>query len=96
MITSEQETLTAFAYGSNMLTSRIRERCPSARPLGMAELVNMVTQIIFAGHETTAGQAAWNIILLLQNPDYLALVQEEVDRVAVSYTHLTLPTSDLV
>lgn len=27
-----------FAYGSNMLTSRIQERCPSARALGIAEL----------------------------------------------------------
>jgi hypothetical protein len=25
-----------FAYGSNMLTARLRERCPSARPLGLA------------------------------------------------------------
>ena len=28
----------SFAYGSNMLTARLRERCPSARPLGAAEL----------------------------------------------------------
>ncbi|MER8472747.1 gamma-glutamylcyclotransferase [Mesorhizobium sp. M1328] len=32
------KTITAFAYGSNMLTARLRERCPSARPLGVAEL----------------------------------------------------------
>lgn len=25
-----------FAYGSNMLTKRLRERCPSARPAGIA------------------------------------------------------------
>ena len=25
-----------FAYGSNMLTDRLRERCPDARPLGAA------------------------------------------------------------
>ena len=25
-----------FAYGSNMLTERLRERCPDARPLGAA------------------------------------------------------------
>ncbi len=28
----------AFAYGSNMPTARIQDRCPSALPLGMAEL----------------------------------------------------------
>src|SRR5699024_7994546 len=27
-------------YGSNMFCARLRERCPSAEPAGMAELVN--------------------------------------------------------
>ncbi len=27
-----------FAYGSNMLTGRLRARCPSAQPIGIAEL----------------------------------------------------------
>ena len=31
-------TLLYFAYGSNMLAARLRERCPSARPLGVATL----------------------------------------------------------
>jgi gamma-glutamylcyclotransferase len=33
-------TLMTFAYGSNMLTTRLRDpkRCPSAKPLGVAEL----------------------------------------------------------
>jgi hypothetical protein len=31
-------TVTVFAYGSNMLTARLRERCPSAKPIGVAEL----------------------------------------------------------
>ncbi len=32
------KTFVSFAYGSNMLSSRIQERCPSARALGVAEL----------------------------------------------------------
>jgi gamma-glutamylcyclotransferase len=32
------QTFLMFAYGSNMLSSRIQERCPSARALGVAEL----------------------------------------------------------
>jgi sterol 14-demethylase len=39
----------------------------------------MIVGMIFAGHETTAGQAAWLIALLLQHPEYLKLVQEEID-----------------
>jgi sterol 14-demethylase len=44
-------------------------------------LLNLMLGLMFAGHETTSGQAAWNVILMLQNPDYLAVVQEEIDRV---------------
>ncbi|MGY3138412.1 gamma-glutamylcyclotransferase [Bradyrhizobium sp. USDA 4501] len=32
------DSFITFAYGSNMPTARIRERCPSARALGLAEL----------------------------------------------------------
>jgi sterol 14-demethylase len=41
-------------------------------------IVAMFMGLIFAGHETTAGQAAWLIALLLQHPDYLDLVHEEI------------------
>ncbi len=34
----EAGVLTYFAYGSNMPSARLRERCPSARTLGKAEL----------------------------------------------------------
>jgi sterol 14-demethylase len=43
------------------------------------EIGSLFAGLLFAGHETTAGQAAWTIIQLLQNPDYLALVQAEID-----------------
>lgn len=39
--------------------------------------------LLFAGHETTAGQAAWLLALLLQHPDYLAQVQREVSEQVV-------------
>lgn len=44
-------------------------------------LLALMLGLMFAGHETTAGQAAWTIIQILQNPDYQQLVQEEVDAV---------------
>jgi sterol 14alpha-demethylase len=43
------------------------------------EFLSLIIALMFAGHETTAGQAAWSIIQLLQNPDYLAKVQTELD-----------------
>ncbi|MEL6535827.1 MAG: cytochrome P450 [Bacteroidota bacterium] len=39
----------------------------------------MIMFLSFAGHETTAIQASWTILFLLQNPMYLRLVQEEID-----------------
>ncbi len=41
-------------------------------------IVRLILGLMFAGHETTAGQAAWTIIQLLENPDYLLQVQEEI------------------
>jgi hypothetical protein len=38
MIPAYSKTFISFAYGSNMLSSRIQGRCPSARALGVAEL----------------------------------------------------------
>lgn len=35
---SNSKTFVSFAYGSNIHSSRIQERCPSARALGVAEL----------------------------------------------------------
>lgn len=49
-------------------------------------IVSIFTGLMFAGHETTAGQAAWLIALLLQHPAYLAKVQAEID------THLPVGT----
>lgn len=43
------------------------------------DIITLFMGLLFAGHETTAGQAAWTIIQLLQHPDYLQLVQAEVD-----------------
>src|SRR5690606_17690137 len=37
--------------------------------------------LMFAGHETTAGQAAWSIIHLANDPAHRARVHEELQRV---------------
>lgn len=44
-------------------------------------IITFIMGMLFAGHETTAGQAAWTVIQLLQHPAYLDEVREEVDRV---------------
>jgi sterol 14-demethylase len=49
-------------------------------------LRNLLIGLIFASYETTIGQGAWTLILLLQHPDYLRLVRHEIDAVAPAGT----------
>jgi len=44
-------------------------------------IVSIFTGLLFAGHETTAGQAAWLVTLLLQHPETLSRAQAEIDAV---------------
>jgi gamma-glutamylcyclotransferase len=39
LMSPTSQTFVTFAYGSNMLTRRIKKRCPSATPVGIATLV---------------------------------------------------------
>jgi len=38
MTADARKAFRSFAYGSNMLSARLKARCPSARPLGIAQL----------------------------------------------------------
>ena len=42
------------------------------------QIANLFMGLLFAGHETTAGQAAWTIIMLLENPEHFDRVNAEV------------------
>jgi sterol 14-demethylase len=50
------------------------------RPVEDDIVMNLLLALMFAGHETTAGQAAWTIIQILQHPDYACLVQAEIQQ----------------
>lgn len=53
------------------------------------ETINgLIRGLMFAGHETTAGQAAWTIIELLRNPEPLRRVQAEIDEHFPAGAHL--------
>lgn len=43
------------------------------------ELMGIIIALLFAGHETTAGQAAWTVIQLLQHPEYRIQMQHQLD-----------------
>jgi sterol 14-demethylase len=41
-------------------------------------IISLIRGLLFASHETTAGQAAWTIIEILRHREYLALVEQEI------------------
>ena len=43
-------------------------------------ITGMFISMMFAGHHTTSGTAAWTLIELLRHPKYMALVREELER----------------
>lgn len=56
----------------------INARYEDGTPVENHAVVNLIMGLMFAGHETTVGQAAWTIIRLLQNPAYLAALRAEL------------------
>lgn len=51
------------------------------RPLNVAEMLSILQQLLVAGNETTASAITEGIWLLMQNPDQLALVQQQPERI---------------
>ena len=45
------------------------------------EITGILTAAMFAGHHTSSGTAAWTLIELMRNPQWLALVRDEVDAI---------------
>lgn len=62
---------------SELLTTPQADGCV----MSDAQIIDYFVSLLFAGHETTAGQAAWTVIQLLQHPDWLKLVRADVDEV---------------
>jgi sterol 14-demethylase len=62
----------------DFLQAFLESTYPDGTPPTEDVLVTLVLGMVFAGHETTAGHASWGLVQLLQHPDYLNMVVEEV------------------
>ncbi|NTU66172.1 MAG: cytochrome P450 [Chloroflexi bacterium] len=62
----------------DFLQTFVDARYKDGRPVENELILSLILGLMFAGHETTAGQAAWTIIQLLQHPGYRQLVQAEL------------------
>ena len=63
----------------DFLQDFINTPCKSGAPADDETLSALLRGLMFASHETTAGQAAWTLIEILRHPAYQALVQAELD-----------------
>jgi cytochrome P450 len=61
----------------DILSDLVRARLEGERPLDVAEMLSILQQLLVAGNETTAAAIAEGLLLLVQNPEQLALVREE-------------------
>jgi sterol 14-demethylase len=64
----------------DFLQEFVNARYADGTPVEDEVMLSLILGLMFAGHETTAGQAAWSIIQLIQNPWYLDRVREELER----------------
>jgi sterol 14-demethylase len=62
----------------DFLQDFVNARYKDGRQVEDNTILSLILGLMFAGHETTAGQAAWTIIELLQHPAYLEMVQQEI------------------
>jgi sterol 14-demethylase len=67
----------------DFLQDLVNKKDEHGQEAGEELILNMLIAFMFAGHETTAGQAAWTIIMLLQHPDMLRRVLDEIEQAGV-------------
>ncbi|HEX7736908.1 MAG TPA: cytochrome P450 [Ktedonobacteraceae bacterium] len=62
----------------DFLQDFVNARYKDGSPVDDETILSLILGLMFAGHETTVGQASWTIIELLQHTEYLELVQKEL------------------
>lgn len=59
----------------------IETRYPDGRPVDDEIIRHLILLLVWAGHETTAGQVSWALADLLQNPGYGDVIRAEISTV---------------
>ena len=65
------------AQRDDIISVLVRARIEGERPLDVTESLSIIQQLLVAGNETTASAIAEGLLLLVRNPDQLALVLED-------------------
>lgn len=78
-------------YGyQDFMQELITQQYKDGRMVEDEVILGLIMGLLFAGHETTVGQASWSVIQLLQNPHYLHDVQNEIAEHAPCGTQFSL------
>jgi cytochrome P450 len=88
----------ASAPRDDIISDLVRARIEGERPLDTAESLSIIQQLLVAGHETTAATIAAGLLLLIQNPEQLALVRKDpglLPNMVEEVTRLTTPTQNM-
>ncbi len=82
----------------DILSDIVHARVEGERPLDVPEMLSILQQLLVAGNETTASAIVEGLWLLLQNPDQLALVRREPERIpnlVEEVLRLATPTANM-
>ena len=82
----------------DIISDLVRARLEDERPLDVAESLSIIQQLLVAGNETTAACIAEGLLLLIENPDQLALVEadpELIPNLVEEVLRLTTPTANM-
>jgi sterol 14alpha-demethylase len=74
----EQRRLNPAAH-DDFLQDFMETPAKSGRQATEEEIFGLLRALMFASHETTAGQAAWTVIEILRHPEYQSRLQAEVE-----------------
>lgn len=71
----------------DVLGALLAARTTEGRPLDEETVVDLALGLVWATYPTTTGQLAWALAHLLENPDYLTTVVDEIDTTSAGDPH---------
>ena len=83
---------------NDIISALVRARLEGERPLDVSESLSIIQQLLVAGNETTASSIAGGLLLLVQNPEQMALVKQDpslVPNMVEEVLRLTTPTANM-
>jgi cytochrome P450 len=82
----------------DIISDLVRARIDGERPLDVAESLSILQQLLVAGNETTAASIGEGLLLLVENPEQMAIVREDpnvIPNLVEEVLRLTTPTANM-